>query len=165
MSLRIALFAAATVAVSTPAAAQSSTPFAFEDVDFTSDCSPNAAFHRLLGILLGSSVDEDAEPEFDELLFNAVSGDTDHVLRLSEPAAWYGLRLVEVRTHFGIERGPYNHSLVFADGPDRVREVWNARGWRLPVAGEIRAIDDEAIDTAVGIEADGELAAVTCFVD
>jgi hypothetical protein len=163
----LCLLAASILTAGSSAVAQpSQPPFSYQDVDFTPGCRPNAAFDRLLGVLLPRSAGgEDAEPEFDEPLYNAVSGYSYHVLHLSNAAEWNGLRLVEVRLHHGIESGPSNASLVFADNPGRVREVWNARGWNLPPAGETRVIEDEIITTAVGIEMDGELAAVTCFVD
>ena len=149
---------------SMPATAQSP-PFAFEDVDFTPECEPNEAFGRLLVLILGPASENGSGAAFDEALFNAVSGDTYHVLRLDRPASWHGLRLVEVRLQFGIERGPANYALAFADDPERVRSVWNARGWNLPRAGEVREIDDEVITTSVGIATDGVLATVTCSSD
>jgi hypothetical protein len=151
-----------------PAAAQSpSPPFAVEDVDFTADCSPNAAFDRLLRLMLPALPADTADtvPDVDGPLYNAISGAVEHVLHLGREVEWHGLRLVEVRLYQGVESGPLNHSLVFADGPDRVREVWNARGWNLPQPGETRVLKDEAIFTAVGIEVDGAFARVTCFVD
>jgi hypothetical protein len=147
-----------------PAAAQSLPPFAFEDVDFTSDCTPNAAFARLLTVLQPGARAE-TEAAFDEPLYNAVAGTVTRILRLNSEIEWHGLRLVGVRVLHGVESGPSNHSLVFEDSPERVRAVWSARGWSLPAPGEIRVIEDEAIHTAVGVEADGELSAVTCFVD
>jgi hypothetical protein len=164
----IALLAASIPALGSPAAAQSSSPpFAFEDVDFASDCSPNAAFDRLLTLLLpkAPAVPHDTVPVIDEPLLNAAPGAVAHVLHLGREVEWHGLRLVEVRLFQGIESGPTNHSLVFADSPQRVRAVWNARGWSLPGPGETRVLEDEVIVTAVGIEAKGEFVAVTCFVD
>ena len=141
-------------------------PFAIEDVDFTADCAPNAAFERLLTVLLPQTASEsDALPGFDEPLFDAVSGHTSHVLRFAKARNWHGLHLAEARLLFGIESGPANYSLVFADPPERVGEVWNARGWRLPPVGERSTLGDEVILTAVGVEADGELTTVTCFSD
>ena len=154
------------MAICSPVAAQAAQPFALEDVDFTPDCGPSAAFERLLPLLFGPPRgDGEAEPEVDLEVYDAVSATASHVLRLRPEKPWHGLRLAEVRSLHGIESGPFNLSLVFADSPERVREVWNARGWNLPPAGEVRVIDDELISTAVGIEMNGELAAVTCFVD
>jgi hypothetical protein len=140
-------------------------PFAIADVDFEPDCAPNPAFNRLLTLLFGLGSFPDNAAAFDEPLHNALAGDTHHVLRLDRAAEWHGLRLVEVRADFGIERGPANLALVFADDPARVREVWNARGWNLPPTGESRVIDHAVIRIAVGIESDGSLSAVTCFAD
>ena len=72
---------------------------------------------------------------------------------------------MEVRLHHGIESGPSNHSLIFADDPERLRQVWNARGWNLPPAGEPRVLEDAVITTAVGLERVGEHTAVTRFRD
>lgn len=150
-----------------PAGAEQATfpPFALEDVDFESDCAPNAAFNRLLTLLFGLGSFPDNAAAYDEPLHNAVSGDAHHVLRLDRTAAWHGLHLAEIRADFGIERGPANLALVFADDPDRVRAVWNARGWNLPPPGESRVIDDEVIRIAVRIETDGPLSAVSCLSD
>jgi hypothetical protein len=87
------------------------------------------------------------------------------VLRLDRAADWYGLHPVEVRADFGIERGPANIALVFTDNPDRVRDVWNARGWGLPSPGLRRALDDKISLASIGVGADGPLAAGTCFRD
>jgi len=159
------VLAPAVLANSSPAASEPAVPFALEDVDFEPDCAPNAAFNRLLTLLFGLGSFPDNAAAFDEPLHNAVSGDTHHVLRLDRAAEWHGLHLVEVRAEFGIERGPANLALVFADNPRRVREVWNARGWDLPPAGESRVIEDRVIRTAVGIATDGPLSVVTCFSD
>ena len=165
--LGLALLTAPALAAVSPLVAQAPRSFSIEDIDFTRDCAPNAAFERLLTVLLPRSASEtaDAPPAFDEPLFNAVSGHAVHVLHFHQSQPWHGLHLAEVRLLFGIESGSPNHSLVFADPPERVRAVWNARGWDLPPADETRVIDDEVILTAVGIEADGALAAVTCFSD
>jgi hypothetical protein len=162
-----ALLAAFALAGAVPAAGQDPQPFSLAEVDFSPNCDPNAAFERLMVLLLpGSATGADsAQPAFDEPLYNAAAGAVMHVLDLEHEAPWHGLRLVGVRYYHGIESGPSNHSLVFADNPERVREVWNARGWNLPPAGETRVIEDEEILTAIGIEADGRGAAVTCFVD
>ena len=165
MAARIKLLLA-TLALATcpPAVAQTAQPFAWEDVDFAPDCALDAAFERLLRLLDGPPAD-DVVSEFDEPLYNAVSAAAPHVLHLRHEAALHGLRSVEIRHVQGIESGPNNYSLVFADSPERVREVWNAPGWNLPPAGEVRVIDDALILTAVGIGADGALASVTCFSD
>ncbi len=164
MRLRSLVVLAALV-MSSPAAPADAAPFALEQVDFEPDCAPNAAFNRLLTLLLGLGSFPDNASAFDEPLHNAVAGDTHHVLQLDRAMDWHGLHLVEVRADFGIERGPANVALVFADDPDRVRAVWNARGWNLPPAGESRVIDDKVIRIAVGIETDGPHSAVTCFAD
>ena len=150
-----------------PAVAQDPPPFTFEDVDFTPACAPNPAFERLIGLLLSRPpVDAgDADPKLDEPLYNAVSGAALHVLQLEREAPWHGLRLVGIRSYHGIESGPANLSLIFADGAERVRKVWNERGWKLPPVGETRVMEDQEIFTAVGVDSDGQHAAITCFVD
>ena len=140
-------------------------PFSIADVDFACDCSPNAALGRLMTMFVPSAPRDDADWTFDAPLYNAVSGDVSQVLRLDIDAAWHGLRLVEVRFDHGIERGPVNYRLGFADDPERVREVWNARGWHLPPVGELRDVAGLEGYASVGVEADGELATVTCYRD
>jgi hypothetical protein len=69
--------AACEAAADAPVPARSEAPpFAIEDIDFTADCSPNAALDRLLGLLLPKRPREpdDAVPEFDEPLFDAAAG-------------------------------------------------------------------------------------------
>lgn len=163
-----ALVVAAAVLAPVPASAEEvMPPFSLADVDFAADCRPNAAFERLLTVLLGSAgrpaVGEGGVS--DEPLYNAVSGATLHVLMLSNDAPWNGLRLAGVRLSQGVESGPFNLSLVFADSAERVREVWNARGWNLPPVGETRVLQDDGIVPAVGVNSDGQHAAVTCFRD
>ena len=141
------------------------TPFSIEDVDFTRDCQPNDALGRMFS-MFGAPADADAaEWTFDEPLYNAVAGDVSQVLRLDDAAAWHGLRLIEVRFDHGIERGPVNYTLAFEDGPERVRTVWNARGWKLPPVGETREIEGLDGYAFVGVGADGNLATVTCYRD
>ena len=142
-------------------------PFAFEDVDFTADCAPNAGLERLLTVLgPGYGSPEDAASwAYDEALYNAVSGHASLVLHLDGAKEWHGLELREVRVLHGIERGPVNYTLAFADSPERVRAVWNARGWRLPAVGETRDVEGLEGYAVIGVEADGELATVTCYRD
>jgi hypothetical protein len=161
-----ALAALAVMAIALPTAAQAALPpFSFDDVDFTRDCRPNAAFGRLLGVMTPSAPADDSEWRFDEPVYNAVAGHASHVLSLDREVGWHGLRLVEVRFFHGIERGPANFTLAFAESPEQVRAVWNARGWNLPPAGETREIEGLDGYASIGVEADGALAAVTCFRD
>jgi hypothetical protein len=166
--IRHVLASAGVLAVTAASAdAQELPPFAWEDVDFAPDCAPNAAFERLLGLLLSrpSADAGDTMPKIDEPLYNAVSGTAEHGLHLQRDVPWHGLRLAGVRFRHGIESGPSNLSLVFSDSPERVREVWNERGWSLPPVGEERVLDGEAVRTAVGVNSDGQHAAVTCMRD
>ena len=152
--------------VSDPRITVETRPFTFEDVGFTPDCRPNAAFDRLLALLTPRPPSDDAESRvFDEPLYNAVSGDAAHVLRLDVDALWHGLQLLEVRFHHGIERGPANYTLVYGDDPEQVRAVWNARGWDLPAVGQTRDVAGLEGYASVGVEADGEVATVTCYRD
>jgi len=153
--------AALALAAGSPVAGQG--PFPFEDVDFTADCAPNAAFDRLLTVFV-PRYDDDAAPP-DVSVYEIVSGDVSQVLRLDAAAPWHGLELLEVRFHHGIERGPANYTLAFADEPERVRAVWNARGWNLPPVGETREVEGLEGYAFVGVETDGELATVTCYRD
>jgi len=144
-----------------PAVGQGLAAFSFEEVDFVRQCEPNPALGRLFALFVPSYDDA----VFDEPVFNAVSGDVSQVLRLDDPAAWHGLQLLEVRFNHGVERGPVNYTLAFADSPERVREVWNARGWNLPPVGETREVEGLEGYAYVGVEADDGLATVTCYRD
>jgi hypothetical protein len=155
--------ALALVLAAPPAAARDLPAFSFEDVDFVRQCEPNPALGRLFALFVPSFDDDDAV--FDVPVFNAVSGDVSQVLRLDGPAAWHGLQLIEVRFNHGVERGPVNYTLAFADDPERVRAVWNARGWHLPPVGETREVEGLEGYASVGVEADGGLATVTCYRD
>ena len=148
-----------------PAAAQPEPrPFALADVDFTTDCNPNPAFERLLGAFLHRYTDDNAE--LDAPVYAAVSGDTHHRLMFDDPAPWHGLHLKSIDLYFGIERGPVNYSLVFDDPPERVREVWNGRGWHLPAVNDTRDVEGLEGYASIGVQADeGDFATVTCFRD
>ena len=148
-----------------PAAAQGPGGLSLEQVDFSPECEPSAMFEQMLMVDQGVHVDVAEQLLEERKITDLVAGDASHVVRFDNALGWHGLRLVELRFEHGFERGPANYTMVFADSPERVREVWNTRGWNLPPVGEKRVIDDEVIVTAVGIVADGEFAAVTCFVD
>jgi hypothetical protein len=49
--------------------------------------------------------------------------------------------------------------------PERVREVWNARGWHLPAVGETREVEGLKVTLTSVLDADGGLATVTCWRD
>jgi hypothetical protein len=164
--LAVALAGAAQAAGAQDTVRTSTTPFSIEDVDLTRDCEPNAALVRMFSMFGAAAPDADAaEWAFDEPLYNAVSGDVSQVLRLDDARAWHGLHLAEVRFDHGIERGPVNYTLAFEDSPERVREVWNARGWELPPVGETREVEGLEGYASVGVEADRNLATVTCYRD
>jgi len=148
-----------------PAAAQPEpSPFVLADIDFTPDCNPNPAFERLLAAFLQRHSDENAE--LDAPVYAAVSGDTHHRLMFDDPAPWHGLHLKSIDLYFGIERGPANYSLVFDDPPERVREVWNRRGWRLPAVNDTRDVEGLEDYALIGVQSDeGDFATVTCFRD
>lgn len=149
------------LAASIPAAGQE--PFPFEEIDFTPDCAPNVAFNRLLSVFVPSH--DDSGSVSGTPIYELVSGDVSQVLWLDRAAAWHGLGLVGVRFDHGIERGPANFTLVFAEEPERVRTVWNARGWSLPPVGQTRDVEDLEGYASIGVEADGEGATVTCYRD
>jgi hypothetical protein len=153
----------ALVLAASPAAAQDPPAFSFEDVDFVRQCEPNPSLGRLFALFVPSFDDDDAV--FDVPVFNAVSGDVSQVLRLDDPASWHGLQLLEIRFNHGVERGPVNYTLAFADSPERVREVWNARGWHLPAVGETREVEGLEGYASVGVEGSEGLATVTCYRD
>jgi hypothetical protein len=143
-------------------------PFAIGDVDFEPQCYPNPAFGRLLTLFNfgGGAAREGDEWVADWPVYQAVSGETSVRLMLDQPADWHGLHLGGVEVYRGIERGPANYTLVFHDAPERVREVWNARGWNLPLVNEARDIAglEGYTSIMVGSGEDGT-ASVTCFRD
>jgi hypothetical protein len=157
---------AAIAALAFPAAAQAQpAPFVLADVGFTPDCNPNPALGRLFTLFVPRPPADEVQVDFDEPLYNAVSGNVSQTIYLDDPADWHGLHLTEVRFFHGIERGPVNYSHVFADPPESVREVWNRRGWRLPAVGALRDVEGLEGYASIGVEADGDLATVTCYRD
>lgn len=122
-------------------------------------------FGRLLSLFSGPRPkDENAEMAFDEPLYNAVSGDTSRKLFLDEPQDWHGLKLTGVELYAGIERGPVNYALVFAEDAATVRAAWNRLGWKLPEGDETREmIEGYAF---MGVQArEGGGAMVVCLRD
>jgi hypothetical protein len=75
---------------------------------------------------------------------------------------WHGLSLIGLRRSFYEESDVGAFQLRFAESPERVRDVLNGHGFRLPPVGQVRAIDQEGITTSLGIERDGDGAALTC---
>jgi hypothetical protein len=138
----------------------SSDIFQVEQIDFEPDCSPNAAFRKIVDMMAGQDVDL--------AILQAVSGNIEHQLELDQPAEWNGLKLAGVHLYFGIERGPANYSLIFKDRPEDVRAVWNKRGWNLPAIGQARDIEGLEGYAAIGISQsteNEEAARVTCWRD
>jgi len=134
--------------------------FQVEQIDFEPDCSPNAAFQKIVDMMAGQDIDLS--------ILQAVSGNIEHQLALDEPADWHGLKLAGVHLYFGIERGPANYSLIFEDRPEEVRAVWNGRGWNLPAAGQARDIEGLEGYAAIGVSQSTEkedAARVTCWRD
>ena len=70
-----------------------------------------------------------------------------------------------VTKEFGLPKDKLTATVYIDDDPERVREVWNARGWHLPPVGETRDVEGLEGYASVGVEADGELATVTCYRD
>lgn len=129
-------------------------------IGFEPDCTPNAGFQKIVEMMAGE------QPDLS--ILQTVSGNIEHHLELDEPVNWHGLKLSGFHLYFGIERGPYNYSLMFADGPDDVRAVWNQRGWNLPPIGQARDIDGLEGYASIGISpssGDGETTRVTCWRD
>ena len=161
---------AAMVALPATASAQDSSfaPFSFAEVGFEPECTPNAALQRLITVLHGRAGGPSANEDgvLDAPLYDAVSGATWQRLLLDGAADWHGLQFKGIELHLGIERGPANYTLLFVDAPETVREVWNARGWKLPPPGQPR--DIEGLEGYASIMVGPELgggASVTCFRD
>jgi len=75
---------------------------------------------------------------------------------------WHGLALTGLRRSFYEESDVGAFQLRFAEPAERVREVLTGHGFRLPPVGQVREIDEEGITTSLGIERDGDGAALTC---
>ena len=151
-------------AAASMAAPTKSPPFRWEDVGFTADCDPNPALERALSILTGPVATNQIDREFDESLYTAVSGEVSRELFLDEPQPWHGLKLTGVKLYTGVERGPINYYLYFAEDAERVRSVWNNMGWKLPSITETReVIEDYAF---IGVQArDNGGSLVACWRD
>ena len=163
------LLAVAVVSAAANAQDTGFAPFALAEVDFEPECTPNAAFERVLTLFArtGSRPPaDDDELVLDEPLYNAVSGDTWQRLMLDDAVEWHGLQLKGIELHLGIERGPANYALRFADPPERVRAVWNARGWKLPPVDEDRDVEGLEGYASISVRSEeGGGASVTCFRD
>lgn len=75
---------------------------------------------------------------------------------------WHGLAVAGLRRSFYEESDVGAFQVRFAEPPERVREVLNRNGFRLPAVGELREIDEEGITTSLGIERTEGGAALTC---
>ena len=75
---------------------------------------------------------------------------------------WHGLALTGLRRSFYEESDVGAFQLRFAEPPERVREILTGHGFRLPPVGQVREIDEDGITTSLGIERDGDGAALTC---
>lgn len=131
-----------------------------EQIGFQPDCTPNAGFQKIVEMMVGEPLDLS--------ILQSVSGNIEHHLELDEPANWHGLKLSGVRLHFGIERGPTNYSLIFADRSEDVRTVWNQRGWSLPPTGQVSDIEGLEGYASIGVSpspADRAATRVTCWRD
>ncbi len=147
------------LAAAFPAQAQDAMPpFRWTDVDLTSDCGPNAGFLRVLRYLDGRHPDPDAAPPpLDGPVAHALAGagDTEQRLTLDTPQAWHGLKLSGIGVISGIERGPVAYSLYFEDGIDKVRNILNQRGWKIPPKENGREIIENYASIGLDAEADG----------
>lgn len=168
MPLPKLLFAGAVwIIAAAPAAATDYPPFDFQEVGFTKDCQPNAAFERLMTLMTGPSrrMADDEQPDIDGPLYDAISGDTTHSLMLDTPKPWHGLKLIGVNLAFGIERGPANYMLLFEDDAQKVRTTWNNLGWMLPAIDDVRDVDGLEGYAFIGVSRSGNGAMVGCFRD
>ena len=76
---------------------------------------------------------------------------------------WHGLAVTGLRRSFYEESDVGAFQVRFGEPPERVREILNRQGFRLPPVGELREIEDEGItDRRSGIERTEGGAALTC---
>ncbi|HST37300.1 MAG TPA: hypothetical protein VLK25_11805 [Allosphingosinicella sp.] len=75
---------------------------------------------------------------------------------------WHGLGVTGLRRSFYEESDVGAFQVRFAETPERVREVLDRQGFRLPPVGALREIDEEGMTTSLGIERSDGGAALTC---
>lgn len=93
-------------------------------------------------------------------------GDTLHsYIYPSAGSRWHGLTLILIERETGIESGPYNVSLIFAEPPEIARPLLNQIGFDLPASGQHRVIDDEVIESGVQFGPHLEGSMLTCYSD
>ena len=71
------------------------------------------------------------------------------IAELDLPGVWHGLRVTGLRHSFYEESDASAIEVLFAEPPERVREVLSRRGFRLPPVGDSREIDPEALGMSV----------------
>lgn len=84
------------------------------------------------------------------------------VADLDLPGRWHGLAVTGLRRSFYEESDVGAFQLRFAEAPERVRDILNRQGFRLPPVGEVREVEEEGMTVSLGIERTEGGAALTC---
>lgn len=123
-------------------------------------CEPNAALRRLIVFIDGRDGAERYAGAMDE-----VSGTLVHRLDFVRPEPWRGLSLTGVELVRGIESGPSNLSLLFAEPADMVLPVLQQSGFPLSTVGEAYRRTDREVAAGIVLEDDGRGSSLTCYSD
>jgi hypothetical protein len=75
---------------------------------------------------------------------------------------WHGLAVTGLRRSFYEESDVGAFQLRFAEPPERVREILNRHGFRLPPIGEVDELQEEGAAVMIGVEATEGGAGLTC---
>jgi hypothetical protein len=94
---------------------------------------------------------------------------TDHgeerevVADLPLSGLWHGLRVARLRSNYFEESDVASQEVHFLESPERVREVFNRIGFRLPDIGHARALNPEdLVQTSIGVDPIAGGASLAC---
>ena len=71
------------------------------------------------------------------------------IAELDVAGVWHGLRVTGLRRSFYEESDASAIEVLFAEPPERVRDILSRQGFRLPAVGESREVDPEALGMSV----------------
>lgn len=123
-------------------------------------CTPNPSLAQLIDHLSGRSGSTRSLE-----MTRSIGGHLLHRLVFNQPEAWQGLRLVSIEVLHGIESGPANLSLRFADAPETALRQLRRIGFPLEMVGRRHLIDERIVESGIVLEADGAGSVLTCYSD
>jgi hypothetical protein len=105
-------------------------------------------------------------PRFERTRVTDAASDVRNVtVDLATPGRWHGLRVLGLRRSFVEEGDSSSVEIRFAGRPERIRQVLNRLGFRVPAVGRGRVIDPEQELTAeIRVERIAGGAALVCAV-